>query len=154
MKKNELVIQILNYIDLNIFSLSSIDELAHIFHYNKDYIMRVFKKELNITIIEYIQNKKIYLSLPLLENSFDSILKISLLAGFNSQEYYCEIFKKVIGVSPNLYRKFIFHDKNISFDVIYDIQNHIISLKNLINRINNYSIVIEPKSKLSLSLFS
>ena len=59
MKKNELVIQILNYINLNIFSLSSIDELAHIFHYNKDYIMRIFKRELNLTIIEYIPRKKI-----------------------------------------------------------------------------------------------
>lgn len=115
--------------------------------------MRLFKKELGVTIIEYVQKKKVYISLSLLENVSNSILKVALLSGFNSQEYYCEVFKKVMGVSPKVYRKFLLFNKSLSFDTIYDIQNHVIILKNLFDTINNYSIVIEPKNKLSLSIF-
>ena len=48
---NELIIKILNYIDECLYTKISIDELSSIYYFNKDYIMRLFKKELGITII-------------------------------------------------------------------------------------------------------
>ena len=37
----------------------------------------------------------------------DHILKIALCNGFNSLEYYSEIFKTFLGVSPITYKKYI-----------------------------------------------
>ena len=54
MFSNSLVIDILNYIDNNLYSKITINDLVYRFNYNKDYIMRLFKREIGITIIDYI----------------------------------------------------------------------------------------------------
>lgn len=150
MLQNFLVLKILKYIDENLYTINSVTDLANIFHYNKDYIMRIFHRELKLTIIEYIQKRKVYLSLNLLENTNNSILKIAILSGFSSQEYYSEIFKKVIGVSPRIYRKFYNYDINISWDNIRTIQMHIVLLKKQLDYIDNYKIPIISKKSLSI----
>ena len=47
MFSNDLVINILNYLDNNLYTQISINEISNFFKYNKDYIMRLFKKEIN-----------------------------------------------------------------------------------------------------------
>lgn len=153
MKQNFLVIDILNYIDENLYTTSTINKLADTFHYNKDYIMRIFKRELNLTIIEYIQRKKIYLSLKFIENNSNSILKAALLSGFSSQEYFTEIFKKIIGVSPRIYRKFSNRNINISWKDIITIQENLVLLKKQLDYIDNYKIPIISKKSITLSIF-
>lgn len=105
MYSNELICNILNYINKNIKNEITIDELSNKYFYNKTYIMKKFKKELGITIKEYINIKKILDSLSLY-NSKENILHIALLSGFNSLEYYSETFSKLLGVSPRIYKKY------------------------------------------------
>ena len=107
MRSNELIFKILVYIDNNIFTKITLDGLAHTFHYNKYYIVKLFKKEIGYTLIDYINKLKIYYSLKLLNNSDYSILKIAIDNGFYSLEYYSETFKKEIGVSPKKYQKML-----------------------------------------------
>ena len=57
---NELVCNILKYINININTEITIINLSNIFSYDKTYIMKKFKRELGITIIEYINNKRIF----------------------------------------------------------------------------------------------
>ncbi len=78
LKQKKLIIDIINYIDSNIYTKISIDNISNEFFFNKDYIMRLFKRELGITINQYINYKRIYLSLNSIENSNDSILYIAL----------------------------------------------------------------------------
>ena len=78
MNQRKLIIDILNYIDNNIYKKITIKELSRIFYFNKDYIMRLFKREIGMTIFEYINSKKIYLSLPTYKEKEYSILKISI----------------------------------------------------------------------------
>ena len=106
MYSNELVVKILNYIDDNLYKRITMDEISSIFYFNKDYLMRIFKKELDITIMDYINKRRIYNSLDLLKNSDDLIIKIALNSGYSSLEYYSETFTKILGVSPLTYRKF------------------------------------------------
>ena len=56
MYSNELVCQILDFLDKNINRKLSIDEIANKFIYNRYYIMKLFKRELGMTIIDYINN--------------------------------------------------------------------------------------------------
>ncbi len=100
---NELVCNILKYINININTEITIINLSNIFSYDKTYIMKKFKRELGLTIIEYINNKRILNSL----NGYKSnttILRIALLNGYNSIEYYSEIFRNLVGVSPRVYK--------------------------------------------------
>ena len=89
MFSNELIIKILKYIDNNMYKKISIDDLANYFHYNKDYIMRLFKKEIGYTITNYINSKRIYNSLKSFIYKDLSILNISINYGFYYQAYYC-----------------------------------------------------------------
>ena len=153
MKQKKLIIDIINYIDTNIYTKINIDIISNEFFFNKDYIMRLFKKELNITINQYINYKRIYLSLPYLENTNNSILYIALNNGFYSLEYYSEIFKKIIGISPLNYRNYYKYRNNIDIDSFYNINNNIINLYKKIEFINNYKKTIIKKDVLKLSIF-
>ena len=103
MYSNELVCNILDYLDKNINTDLSIDLISSIFCYDKFYIMKRFKKEIGTSIFNYINSIKVYNSLKFFKND-DSILIIALESGFNSFEYFSEKFKKVMGVNPTAYR--------------------------------------------------
>ena len=154
MFSNDLVIKILNYIDSNLYKKISVDELATVFHYNKDYIMRVFKREIHCTIVDYINKKRIFNSLDSYKFSNLSILNISINYGFYSQEYYCEIFHKIIGVSPTTYHKFITYRGSVSLDNVNTIQTNLAKLDYEMRNITSYLSNIPPASTVKvLSIF-
>jgi AraC-like DNA-binding protein len=146
MYSNELVCELIRYINNNYKKDISIDELVFIFNYNNTYIMKSFKKYLNITIKEYLNYYKIYQSLDEYPN--DSILKIALNNGFNSLEYYSETFKKIMKVSPIKYKKFVNNKYSISDNEINKIIESINKLKLLNNKISKYLLNQRPKEKM------
>lgn len=153
MYSNELVIDILKYIDNNINTKITMDELSKKFYFNKDYIMRIFKKELNLTITDYINKKRIYNSLKELRETNDLILKIALNNGFQSQEYYSEIFTKIIGAAPNTYKKMTKPNIEIKEQEINIIRKNLTNLIQTIKYIENYKINIKKEEAKKLSLF-
>ena len=106
MNINDLFIQIIEYINDHIYEDITIDELALYFGYEKSYLMKAFKKKIGLPIKGYINNRKIMNVLNELKGN-DSLLKIALNNGFNSLEYFSEIFSKEVGVSPSIYRKYL-----------------------------------------------
>ena len=144
MYSNDLVINLLNYIDNNINKKITMDELSHIFYFNKDYLMRIFKKELDITIMEYINKLRIYNSLEDIKNTSDMMIKIALNNGYSSQEYFTETFTKIIGVSPLIYRKFTKVNSQISEHELDLIRRSLAELSSTINRISRYKTNIIP----------
>ncbi len=106
MFSNELVCNIIEYINNNINKEITIDELSMRFFFNKTYIMKRFKREIKLSIHEYINSMRIYNSL-IYFNDDNYIISIAFKNGFNSLEYFSEIFKKIIGVSPIIYKKYI-----------------------------------------------
>ena len=106
MFSNELVCNIIEYINKNINKEITIDELSMLFFFDKTYIMKRFKKETSLSIHEYINYMRIYNSLIYFKDD-NYILSIAFKNGFNSLEYFSETFKKIIGVSPIIYKKYI-----------------------------------------------
>ena len=149
--KNDITRQVLTYIDNNIYAKISLEELARIFYFNKDYIMRSFKKELGITIIDYMNKKRIYQSLKELQTTNDSILKVALEHGFTSQEYFTEIFNKIMGVNPLSYRKFTKNHPSLSEDEYNTIRKNLTDIKYQLDYIKKYkeNIPRETVKKLS-----
>ena len=113
MFSHHLVCEILEYINNNINRDITIDELSNRFYYDKTYIMKRFKKEVGKSIHDYINIIRISNSLDYYKDN-NYILNIALKNGFNSIEYYSEIFKRVIGVNPLKYRKFVYKSFDIS----------------------------------------
>lgn len=150
---NELVLKILDYIDNNLYKKISMDELSKVFFFNKDYIMRTFKRELGMTIIDYINKKRIFNSLGALKNTDDMMLKIALKHGYVSQEYFSEIFSKYMGVSPLTYRKFTKINNTIDYADITLIRKNLVELKYQLDKVNKYRNNIENENIKVLSKF-
>lgn len=155
MYSNDLVCDILNYIDENINNYISIDDITIHTFFNRFYIMKLFKKELKITINDYINKKRIYNSINQIRNTSDSFLKIALDNGFNSLEYFSETFKKIIGVNPSIFKKSTFFIMNIKTKDIITIRESIIKLNNTISKINLYKERRKPSipKEKKLSIF-
>lgn len=144
MFSNELVCEILEYINNNINKEITIDELSSLFYFNKTYIMKRFKKEIGITIHSYINHIRIYNSLLEFNNN-SYILNIALRNGFNSLEYFSETFKNIIGVSPIIYKKFISISSYISEEDDIKIRNSINKLQTIKNNAIKYLDNRKPK---------
>lgn len=96
--------QALTFIDLNLSSNLTVKRVALEVNLSPDYLTRLFKKELEITVIKYINRKRIYRSLNLLKTTTLSIEEIGDLIGLSNTSYFYTLFKREIGVSPNQYR--------------------------------------------------
>ena len=125
----------------------SIDLISSIFCYDKFYIMKRFKKEIGTSIFNYINAIKIYNSLKYFKND-DSILKIALESGFNSLEYFSEIFKKVMGVNPTAYKYFIKYDIRVKDNEVSTIINSLVKLDELRTFVKFYKCKVKPSSTL------
>ncbi len=154
MFSNELICDILDYIHKNIDDEIKIDMIANNFYFNRTYIMKKFKKELDISIINYINIMRIYNSLKYYKDD-KSILEIALKNGFNSQEYYSEMFKNILGVSPLIYKKYIKYIYDINDNDMSIIQSKLIEIESIMNKINKYKSNRKPKEIVkNLSLFN
>lgn len=153
MFSNDIVCNILDYINNNINLKITIDDLSRRFYFNKDYLMRLFKKELGITILDYVNKLRIYNSLTDLKDNSKSILLVGIMNGFSSLEYYSETFYKIMGASPSIYRKFINNYRGISLEDINKIQSNLVELKFLLQRISEYQRNRKRDIPLKLTIF-
>ena len=144
MYSNSLVLNILKYIDNNIGSKISIADLEKQFHYNRFYIMKLFKKELNITIVDYINSMRIYNSIIQIKNSNKNLLSIAYQSGFFSLEYFSEIFKNIVGVNPQLAKDYFRRKKKINIGKINLINNSFFKLYSLKSKKDKYLVNIKP----------
>ena len=97
--------ELCQYILDNINNEITLEKLESEFYYSKYYIIRAFKSYTGYTIKEFINTIKVLKTINPLIFTDDTILKIALNGGFNSQEYYSEIFQSTIGTSPLKFRK-------------------------------------------------
>lgn len=93
------------YIDENYQHEISLEELSNIFHYSPSYISRIFHKEKNITINNYINKVRISYSISLLTNSNLSIKEIALGCGFINISHFNRVFKNMTGKTPTNIRE-------------------------------------------------
>lgn len=78
----------------------SLDKMGIELSYNEKYISRVFKKEMHIGIIEYLNTVRIQHACTLMEQGFTCIKDIASLCGYKDSLYFSRVFKKEMKVSP------------------------------------------------------
>lgn len=98
-KSSALLIKLLAYINDNLSHDLSLDHLASTFYLTKYYICHKFKKEMNISITEYIINKRILLANNLIHHGMTAI-EACFETGFKSYPNFYRAFVKVLGRAP------------------------------------------------------
>lgn len=97
--------QIKRHLDTHFSDNLTLDDLAKIAHLNKYYLAHTFSKYYGMSPISYLIDKRIQVSRELLESTNYSVAQIGQAAGFSSQSYFSQSFKKVCGMTPADYRK-------------------------------------------------
>lgn len=104
-KNSEIVSMLINYIETNIGEEISLDILAKTFFISPYYLSKIFKKETGINFSNYLNKIRIEKAKVFLINTNKSLRDVYLDVGFNSQAYFCRVFKKSTGYMPGEYRK-------------------------------------------------
>ncbi len=101
-KYNHQVDDILNYINLNIASPITIEQLAARFYLSESYICRIFKSATGTTINKYITARRISIAKSLLNDGL-SVTDAYERSGFSDYSNFFKAFTKAVGISPKKY---------------------------------------------------
>lgn len=145
MYSNKLICNILIYINNNINNKISVNELSNIFFYNRYYIIKLFKKEIGLSITEYINSIRIYNSIIQLKNSNNTLMNISLKNGFYSLEYFSETFKQITNINPRKVKTFFSTKKGINDKDVSTINSAIVKLYEISKIKDNYLSKQKPE---------
>ena len=102
--RNDEINAIVNYVERNYQNRISLEEVADYVNLNPQYLSRLVKKELGIGFTHYVTNLKIEKAKELLSDTDLPVLNISLELSYNEPNYFCKVFKKVVGMTPMEYR--------------------------------------------------
>lgn len=83
----------------------TLEYLANYLQVSPVYLSRIFKQELGTTFVSYLTKLRIKKAINLLNTTSLKINEIAEQVGYDSQHYFSTAFKKVVGVSPNQYRR-------------------------------------------------
>ena len=97
--------KVLRYVHNNVYDDIDVDDLAEVACITKPYLIRLFRTELNISPLQYINRKKIERSQLLLLTEELSVKEIAYTLGFNDHSYFIRLFRKKVGLTPQEYRE-------------------------------------------------
>jgi len=96
----------LNYIDNHYCDLDiSLSTAAREVGIHKDYLSKLFKREMGIGFSDYLNAKRIDRAKELLDQTSMKSYEIARTVGFQDECYFSRVFKKIIGMGPNEYKK-------------------------------------------------
>ncbi len=98
------IVLCIDYIYNNLNSRITIKNLSEYTELSSSYLSRLFKKELGVSISDYIIEKKIEKAQHLLKYSDYSLIEIANYLAFSSQSHFIQTFKASLGMTPKKYR--------------------------------------------------
>jgi len=100
-----LVMRIIQYLHENISEKITLADIAQKAFFSAVYCDSVFKKEMGLSIIDYLLGERINLAKQLLTEGTLSLRQIAEAVGFSDYNYFARTFKKRTGYTPGHYRK-------------------------------------------------
>ena len=99
------VMAAIDYIESHLHKKLDLETVAGAVHYSKYHLHRMFTATVGMTIHDYVQRRQLTEAAKLLVLSDKPILEIALIAGYESQQSFTDVFKVMYKKSPNQYRE-------------------------------------------------
>lgn len=98
------IYEIQEYIRINARQNLSLTQVAEHFHYNKNYLCKIFKKATGHTVQSHITLCKLEIAKQLLLTTDMQIKQIALSAGFADEKYLMRVFREYEGMTFRQYK--------------------------------------------------
>lgn len=102
---SDMVVQVMSYIKRNYRSPITLKNIADSVHLSPNYLSGLFRRNMGITITEYLMSVRMRNAIVYLINSDKTIYEISEAVGYNSYEHFERLFKRRFGISPKEFRQ-------------------------------------------------
>lgn len=99
------VTQILRYLQQNYAQDLTEETLCRVFYCSRSHLSHTFKRETGKSLREYLTQIRVDHAKRLLRYSTLSVTEIALSVGFNDSNYFSNVFKRSVGLSPLAYRR-------------------------------------------------
>jgi YesN/AraC family two-component response regulator len=104
-KYSNIILNTINNVNQSLTEKITLKQLADKVFVHPNYLSSLFKKEVGISLFEYILKRKIEESIYDIKYTDMPLAAIANKFHFCSQSYYIKTFKKYLGVTPNWYRR-------------------------------------------------
>lgn len=93
------------YVAYKLYGKIEAEDISEDLNVSKSYLSRKFKTCMNMSVPQYVNLMKIEEAKKLILFSDKTLSEISNLLSFSSQSYFQQIFKKIVGKTPNEFKK-------------------------------------------------
>lgn len=83
----------------------SVKDIADELHFSQNYFGSMFKKEMGMSIGEYVNLYRIQRAKKLILENKMKMYEIATSVGFRDQQYFTKVFKKIVGCIPTDFQK-------------------------------------------------
>ncbi|MEE1013587.1 MAG: AraC family transcriptional regulator [Clostridia bacterium] len=97
--------EVMAYLDNHFREEISLAEMAERFYMNPTYLSRIFRRVTGMTYSEYLMQHRLREAVFLLNTTDKKVMEIAVETGFHSDNHFCKMFRKHMGVSPRRFRK-------------------------------------------------
>lgn len=101
---NNTIGYILAFIDDNYAKDLCLDWAANHVSMNPNYFCYLFKSKMGLSFTNYLQKVRVEKAKTFLQNPNNKVYDVSKKVGFNDDKYFCKVFKKITGMTPNEFR--------------------------------------------------
>lgn len=102
---NPLLRKIIAYINYNYSNELTVSGISDHFGITSNYLYCLFKKEMGVSAIEFINKTRINEASKLMRETDMQIQSIAESVGLNDTSYFARLFKRYMGITPSRYKK-------------------------------------------------
>lgn len=95
----------LHFITIHLHEKITLETVAEAAGFSPCHLSRIFKKEVGMSVVDYVQKERIEAAKHMLVNSDETLAAISQYLHFSTQSYFVRIFRKHTGMTPGQFRR-------------------------------------------------
>jgi AraC-like DNA-binding protein len=97
--------RVTEYIEENLSSSIRLQDLAGIARLSHSHFCRAFKGSLGQPAHAYVMSRRVQRAQGLMLSTGESLSQIAALCGMADQAHFCKLFRRLVGETPNAWRR-------------------------------------------------
>lgn len=103
--KTDIMQKSIEYMNINYKEKIDLESISNHIHLNAQYFSRVFKKEMGISCVDYLNQLRINNSCKMLCTTSYPVYRIAIESGFTDASYFSRVFTRFLQETPIEYRR-------------------------------------------------